>query len=56
MEATLNYRKNRQSKKEPKLTFSQWVLKTIKRHKKRTTTDATLGLIITAALFLINLV
>ncbi|MFC7321528.1 hypothetical protein [Halobacillus campisalis] len=56
MEATINYRKKRQAKKESKLTFSQWVLKTIKRHKKRTTADATLGLIVTAAIIVINLV
>ncbi|MCP3027616.1 hypothetical protein [Halobacillus sp. A5] len=54
MEATLQYKKK--TRKEYKLSFSQWVLQTIKRHKKRTTTDATIGLIISAILFLISLV
>ncbi|WP_173918608.1 hypothetical protein [Halobacillus sp. Marseille-Q1614] len=54
MEAVLQYKKKKRV--EEKLTFSQWMLKTIKKHKKRTTTDATIGFIITAVLFLINLV
>ncbi|WP_159462127.1 hypothetical protein [Halobacillus sp. Marseille-P3879] len=54
MEAALQYKKK--TRKEQKLTFSQWVLKTIKRHKKRTTTDVTIGLIVSVVLFFINLV
>ncbi|WP_179133934.1 hypothetical protein [Halobacillus massiliensis] len=57
MEATLSYRKRKKAaKKEDQLTFSQWMLKTIKKHKKRTTKDATIGLGITIVLFLIGMV
>lgn len=41
---------------EQKLTFRQMVLKTIKKHKKTTSADATVGLIITSILCIIALV
>jgi len=42
--------------KQPKLAFKDRVLQFTKAHKKRTSTDVTMGAIITAGLFLINLV
>ncbi|MFG6150374.1 hypothetical protein [Halobacillus sp. B23F22_1] len=57
MEATLNYKKRKKAeKKEYKLTFSQWMLKTIKIHKRRTTKDATIGITVTVLLFVIGIV
>ncbi|WP_179298883.1 hypothetical protein [Evansella halocellulosilytica] len=54
METTLNSQKSQEN--QSKLTFSQWMLRTIKKHKKRTNTDAVVGLVVSAALFLIALV
>jgi hypothetical protein len=50
-------KKTKQTKQttEPRLTFKQWVLKTVKIQKKRTSTDSITGLIITSVLFLITL-
>ncbi|MCP3029637.1 hypothetical protein [Halobacillus sp. A5] len=57
MEAALNYKKrNKASKKEYRLTFSEWMLKTIKLHKRRTTKDATIGFTFTVLLFVIGMV
>ncbi|WP_179133935.1 hypothetical protein [Halobacillus massiliensis] len=56
MEAILNNKKKRAVKKEYKLSLSQWMLKTIKDHKKRTTKDAAIGLSVTAVLFLIGII
>ncbi|KZE37697.1 hypothetical protein AV656_09175 [Bhargavaea cecembensis] len=44
--------KQTQQTTEQRLTFKQWVLKTVKIQKKRTSTDSITGLIITAVLFL----
>lgn len=54
MEATLEYQKKKQT--QPRLTFQEWVLKTVKIQKKRTSMDSIMGLIITSVLFLIALV
>ncbi|UJL47177.1 hypothetical protein KFZ58_04465 [Virgibacillus sp. NKC19-16] len=57
MEATLEYQKKKQIKQtQPRLTFQEWVLKTVKIQKKRTSMDSVMGLIITAVVFLISLV
>lgn len=45
-----------EGQKQPKLTFKDKVLRFTKVHKKRTSSDATMGVIITAGLFLISLV
>ncbi|WP_087974824.1 hypothetical protein [Oceanobacillus rekensis] len=45
-----------QVEQQVKLTFRQMVLRTIKQHKKRTSTDTTVGLIITSILCIIALV
>ena len=50
------YVKKQEVEQQIKLTFRQMVLKTIKQHKKRTSADATVGLIITAILSIIALV
>ncbi|WP_339229750.1 hypothetical protein NSQ77_06585 [Oceanobacillus sp. FSL K6-2867] len=57
MEAILDYQKKQKAKKaQSKLTFKQWVLKSVKTQKKRTSMDSMMGLIITAIVFLITLV
>ncbi|MBR3120564.1 hypothetical protein [Oceanobacillus profundus] len=57
MEAILDYQKKQKVKKaQSKLTFKQWVLKSVKTQKKRTSMDSMMGLIITAIVFLITLV
>ena len=57
MEAILDYQKKQMVKKaQSKLTFKQWVLKSVKTQKKRTSMDSMMGLIITAIVFLITLV
>lgn len=57
MEAILDYQKKQKAKQtQPKLTFKQWVLKSVKTQKKRTSMDSMMGLIITAIVFLITLV
>ncbi|MDQ0253918.1 putative membrane protein [Evansella vedderi] len=38
------------------MSFSQWVLKTIKKHKKRANIDVILGLSITTIILLVYLV
>lgn len=45
-----------EEQKQPKLAFKDRVLQFTKAHKKRTSTDVTMGAIITAGLFLISLV
>lgn len=40
----------------PKMTFRQWVLISIKKHKKRANTDVLLGLSITSIIILVHLV
>jgi hypothetical protein len=58
MEATVGYEKKVKKTKQtqPRLTFKQWVLITVKGHKKRTSMDSRMGLIITVLLFIIALV
>ncbi|WP_340002910.1 hypothetical protein [Oceanobacillus sp. FSL K6-0127] len=57
MEAILDYQKKQKVKKaQSKLTFKQWILKSVKTQKKRTSMDSMMGLIITAIVFLITLV
>lgn len=58
MEAIAGYEKKVEKTKQtqPRLTFKQWVLKTVKTHKKRTSMDSMMGLIITVVVFLIALV
>jgi hypothetical protein len=60
MEATVGYekkvKKTKQTQPRLTLTFKQWVLKTVKGHKKRTSMDSRMGIIITVFLFLIALV
>ncbi|MBM7095664.1 hypothetical protein JSY36_07850 [Bacillus sp. H-16] len=53
MEITLKGHK--QEEKQVTLTFSQWMLYTIKKHKKRTNTDAAVGLVVAGTLFFITL-
>lgn len=51
METTLN-NQLRKLQKPAKLTLNERILKTIKVHKKRTSTDAYVGLIISTILFI----
>ncbi|MFS0749483.1 hypothetical protein [Oceanobacillus sp. 1P07AA] len=53
MEAILEKPKKKQ---QSRLTFKEWVLKTVKMHKKRTSMDTVMGLIITTVVFLLSLV
>ncbi|MBM7095802.1 MULTISPECIES: hypothetical protein [Alteribacter] len=57
MDTALNDKKqNKASKKESRLTLSEWMLKTIKLHKKRTMKDATIGITVMVILFVIGMV
>ncbi|MFD1336557.1 hypothetical protein ACFQ4N_13430 [Oceanobacillus iheyensis] len=53
MEAILDKPKKKQ---KSGLTLKEWVLRTTKMHKKRTSMDTVMGLIITSVVFLLSLV
>ncbi|WP_017795233.1 MULTISPECIES: hypothetical protein [Oceanobacillus] len=53
MEAILNKPKKQQ---QSRLSLKESVLRTVKMHKKRTSMDTVMGLIITSVVFLLSLV